>query len=57
MYAIRSYYETLITPNELARLAPLDDATAAAILAARREIEAILDGRDPRLLVISYNFV
>ena len=34
--------ETLITPNELARLAPLEDDTAAMILAARREIEAIL---------------
>lgn len=42
----------LITPKELAEVAPLTPALAQQILTAREEIEAILAGQDQRLLVI-----
>ncbi|KUE79181.1 3-deoxy-7-phosphoheptulonate synthase [Aeromonas schubertii] len=42
----------LITPRELARSFPIDDETAGHLLTARREVEAILQGEDKRLLVI-----
>ena len=42
----------LITPKELAEVTPLTPDLAQQILTAREEIEAILAGRDQRLLVI-----
>lgn len=42
----------LITPKELAEVAPLTPDLAQQILSAREEIEAILAGQDQRLLVI-----
>jgi 3-deoxy-7-phosphoheptulonate synthase len=44
--------EALITPRELASSTPLTAPLAQHILLARQEIEAILAGTDPRLLVI-----
>ncbi|TKB48918.1 3-deoxy-7-phosphoheptulonate synthase [Ferrimonas sediminicola] len=42
----------VISPAELAREYPLSDGAAEALLGARRQVEAILSGEDPRLLVI-----
>ena len=39
-------------PTALARELPSDDRTAAFVVEARREVEAILRGEDPRLLVL-----
>ena len=44
--------EALITPRELAAATPLTHELGQHILQARQEIEAILSGDDPRLLVI-----
>ena len=44
--------EALITPRELATSSPLTPELARHILQARQEIEAILAGKDQRLLVI-----
>ena len=44
--------EALITPRELALTTPLSHELGQHILQARQEIEAILGGADPRLLVI-----
>lgn len=44
--------QPLITPWVLAEELPLPQAQAAAISAARREIEEVLLGRDPRVLAI-----
>ncbi|MEZ7860810.1 MAG: 3-deoxy-7-phosphoheptulonate synthase [Aeromonadaceae bacterium] len=44
--------EALITPLELAAATPLTHELGQHILQARQEIEAILSGDDPRLLVI-----
>ncbi|WP_354625435.1 3-deoxy-7-phosphoheptulonate synthase [Psychromonas sp. MME2] len=42
----------LITPAELAEVSPISDVAAGVVTRARREVEAILSGEDPRLLVI-----
>ncbi|BDY04310.1 3-deoxy-7-phosphoheptulonate synthase [Ferrimonas sp. YFM] len=42
----------VISPAELAREYPLSDGAAEGLLSARRQVEAILSGEDPRLLVI-----
>lgn len=42
----------LIAPAVLAEEIPLTDEAAAAVEASRRTIEAILEGRDPRLLLV-----
>ncbi|MBW3163103.1 3-deoxy-7-phosphoheptulonate synthase [Ferrimonas balearica] len=42
----------VISPAELAAEFPLSDDAAAALVQARREVEAVLSGEDPRLLVI-----
>ncbi|SHG96196.1 3-deoxy-7-phosphoheptulonate synthase [Ferrimonas marina] len=42
----------VITPAELAEQFPLSDAGADALVQARRDVEAILSGEDPRLVVI-----
>ncbi|WP_116473435.1 3-deoxy-7-phosphoheptulonate synthase [Zobellella maritima] len=44
--------DRLITPKALSQAYPLTDAMAETVLGARAEIEAILKGEDPRLLVI-----
>ncbi|QFU77973.1 3-deoxy-7-phosphoheptulonate synthase [Halioglobus maricola] len=43
----------LISPGVLAQELPLDDATAATVAGHRRTVEAILAGKDPRILVIA----
>ncbi|KZX56166.1 phospho-2-dehydro-3-deoxyheptonate aldolase [Halioglobus sp. HI00S01] len=43
----------LISPWVLAEELPLDTATAETVAAHRRAVEAILAGRDPRILVIA----
>ena len=44
--------ERLMSPRELNQALPLSEAAAQVVATARREIEAVLSGRDPRLLVI-----
>jgi 3-deoxy-7-phosphoheptulonate synthase len=44
--------ENLVSPEELAQQIPLDDETASFIIQSRKDIEAIIDGKDDRLLVI-----
>jgi len=44
--------ENLVSPAELAEQIPLSDKTAEFIIKSRREIEAIINGDDDRLLVI-----
>ena len=44
--------ENLVSPAELAQQIPLDDSTASFIINSRRDIEAIINGDDDRLLVI-----
>lgn len=44
--------ENLVSPAELAQQIPLSDETAEFIIKSRREIEAIINGEDDRLLVI-----
>jgi len=44
--------DSLITPAELAERYPMTPAVADQVLDARRRIEKILNGDDPRLLVI-----
>ncbi|MBM3139963.1 MAG: 3-deoxy-7-phosphoheptulonate synthase [Chloroflexi bacterium] len=44
---------TLVTPDELARRVPLTDAARDTVVRGRREVEAVLGGEDPRLLVIT----
>ncbi|MGL5345664.1 MAG: 3-deoxy-7-phosphoheptulonate synthase [Plesiomonas sp.] len=44
--------DTLVTPDELAAEYPLDDQIANTVMSARKTIENILSGIDPRLLVI-----
>ena len=44
--------ERLITPRELKRALPLDDASARVVASGRAAVRAILEGRDPRLLAI-----
>jgi len=44
--------ENLVSPEELAQQIPLDDKTASFIIQSRKDIEAIINGEDDRLLVI-----
>ena len=44
--------ENLVSPEELAQQIPLDDETASFIIQSRKDIEAIINGKDDRLLVI-----
>ncbi len=44
--------DSLVSPAELAQQIPLSDQTAEFIINSRREIEAIIQGDDDRLLVI-----
>ena len=44
--------ERLITPRALKDKLPIDDAAARVVAAGRAAVEAILAGRDPRLLAI-----
>ncbi|WP_206486553.1 3-deoxy-7-phosphoheptulonate synthase [Thalassotalea sp. G2M2-11] len=44
--------ENLVSPAELAEQIPLSDETAEFIINSRKEIEAIINGDDDRLLVI-----
>ncbi|GLX80185.1 phospho-2-dehydro-3-deoxyheptonate aldolase [Thalassotalea insulae] len=44
--------ENLVSPAELAEQIPLSDQTAEFIIKSRKEIEAIINGDDDRLLVI-----
>lgn len=44
--------EHLVSPAELAEKIPLDQTTADFIMSSRKEIEAIINGEDDRLLVI-----
>ena len=40
------------SPDEVKEKVPLDDPAAKTVLDSRRTLEAILDGRDPRLFVV-----
>ena len=44
--------ENLVSPAELAEQIPLDEDTAQFILSSRNEIEAIIEGKDDRILVV-----
>ncbi len=44
--------ENLVSPEQLAEQIPLSDSTANFILKSRKEIEAVINGEDKRLLVI-----
>ena len=44
--------DAMPSPEELKQRIPLSDAAAATVVRGRRDVEAILDGRDPRLLVV-----
>ncbi|MFT5296040.1 MAG: 3-deoxy-7-phosphoheptulonate synthase [Colwellia sp.] len=44
--------ENLVSPEELAQQIPLDDETASFIIQSRKDIEAIINAEDDRLLVI-----
>ena len=43
---------SLISQEELEKKLPISDAIASQVISGRRRIERILEGRDPRLLVI-----
>jgi 3-deoxy-7-phosphoheptulonate synthase len=45
-------HEPLPTPAEVKARLPLSEKARQTVLAGRRTVEAILDGRDPRLLVV-----
>lgn len=47
-----SLIENLASPAELSKQIPLDDNTAKFIMDSRAEIEAIIEGKDDRLLII-----
>ena len=47
-----TYIDRVITPSQLALEFPLSDSAAQTLIQNRREIEAIIDGTDDRLLVI-----
>ena len=44
--------DNLVTPAELAQRHPVSSAVARHVTDSRRRIEKILNGEDPRLLVI-----
>jgi len=45
-------FDPLPTPEDIHRRVPLTEAAAEAVLAGRRSLERILDGRDRRLFVV-----
>ena len=45
-------FETMPTPAEVHGRLPLSEAAAATVVAGRRTLEAILDRRDPRFVVV-----
>jgi len=45
-------FQEMPSPEEVKAALPLDEATAQSVVAGRRALEAILDGRDPRLFVV-----
>lgn len=47
-----TYIDRVITPSQLAQEFPLSDEAAKTLINNRREIEAIIEGKDKRLLVI-----
>jgi len=47
-----TYIDQVITPSQLANEFPLSDTAATQLMSNRREIEAIINGQDKRLLVI-----
>jgi 3-deoxy-7-phosphoheptulonate synthase len=44
--------DVMPSPAEMTARVPMTEAAAAAVVTGRRTLEAILDGRDPRLLVV-----
>jgi 3-deoxy-7-phosphoheptulonate synthase len=44
--------DVMPSPDEVKERVPLTDAAAATVVAGRRTLEAILDGRDPRLFLV-----
>ena len=47
-----TYIDRVVTPSQLIKEFPLSDAAAQQLVQRRRDIEAIIDGSDKRLLVI-----
>jgi 3-deoxy-7-phosphoheptulonate synthase len=47
-----SEFGTMPTPDEVKARLPLDEPANATVVTGRKTIEAILDGRDPRLFVV-----
>ncbi|MCM2290315.1 MAG: 3-deoxy-7-phosphoheptulonate synthase [Sulfuritalea sp.] len=45
-------FEPMPTPEEIHSRVPLSDAAAESVLAGRRTLERILDGKDPRVFVV-----
>ena len=45
-------FDQMPTPEEIHARVPMSEAAARTVLAGRRALEAILDGRDPRLFVV-----
>ncbi|MCF8179336.1 MAG: 3-deoxy-7-phosphoheptulonate synthase [Sulfuritalea sp.] len=45
-------FELMPTPEEIHRRVPLSDAAAKSVLAGRRTLEDILDGKDSRIFVV-----
>jgi 3-deoxy-7-phosphoheptulonate synthase len=45
-------FDPMPTPEEIKAAAPLTDTAARAVTRGRGELEAILDGRDPRVFVV-----
>ncbi len=45
-------FDLMPSPEEVKAKAPLTEAAARTVVQSRRTIEAILDGRDPRLFVV-----
>ncbi len=45
-------FEPMPTPEEIHSRVPLSDAAAESVLAGRRTLERILDGKDPRIFVV-----
>jgi 3-deoxy-7-phosphoheptulonate synthase len=45
-------FDPMPTPEEIHARVPMSEAAARTVLAGRRALEAILDGRDPRLFVV-----
>jgi 3-deoxy-7-phosphoheptulonate synthase len=47
-----SEFAVMPTPDEVKQRVPLDDRASETVVKGRRTLEAILDGRDPRLFVV-----